>query len=468
MLNRILLILFLACCGECFTARASTNVVISGSDFQQAIASSSPGDTLVVQSGIYNGNINFDRSLTVLCSGTQIQLSGNTSVSSNANVNLSQTLFVGTFQAAINTVITVSQCIFSNSITLGGGTFQAFDTTLGSFTATGGKATLKRCVCLGNINLTGTGFEALRLTCPNSIASIVATATPGSGTRFMIVQSAIIQDWWNITGYQVYLGYNNIYGSGSREPVIQSDTTDIILLQNCDSILVGNLFYQVSINNRDGGPVYALMGHVRAYNNRFHTDTGGQTGNPEALILASSSGEIINNTFECESPVRVGAGFDAAFSNNGPIIVRGNAIYVPSGDGVYADTPFISECSYNCVDVGNGTAFVNVSPINCLTADPMLSLNSYLTNGVVPNQPSLTWLAPNAGSPCFNAGPPDAIYNNTDGTRNTMGYTGGPLWNPANYTNNNPIMFFLNTTNQMVLKGVQSTVQINLGASAGH
>jgi hypothetical protein len=74
--------------------------------------------------------------------------------------------------------------------------------------------------------------------------------------------------------------------------------------------------------------------------------------------------------------------------------------------------------------------------------------------------------SPNVGSPCINAGPPDAIYNNLDGTRNTMGYTGGPYFNPANYTNSNPMVFLL--TGPQVVLGNQTNIQVNVGASAGH
>jgi hypothetical protein len=82
--------------------------------------------------------------------------------------------------------------------------------------------------------------------------------------------------------------------------------------------------------------------------------------------------------------------------------------------------------------------------------------------------PTNNWLSLQPGSPCLNAGPPDAIYDNTDGTRNTIGYTGGPLWNPANYTNSNPIVFWLSPSNHTVLKGVQTTIPFGIGAAAGH
>jgi hypothetical protein len=93
---------------------------------------------------------------------------------------------------------------------------------------------------------------------------------------------------------------------------------------------------------------------------------------------------------------------------------------------------------------------ISAPPVNCLFVDPNLAADS----------------SPNLGSPCLNAGPPDAIYNNRDGTRNTMGYTGGPYWNPANYTNNNPMVFLL-TGQQVVASGAQTNIQVNVGASAG-
>src|SRR4029077_8690480 len=91
-------------------------------------------------------------------------------------------------------------------------------------------------------------------------------------------------------------------------------------------------------------------------------------------------------------------------------------------------------------------------PVNCLVqVDPNLAADGSL----------------NAGSPCIKAGPPEPIYNNRDSTRNTMGYTGGPYWNPANYTNNNPMVFLL-TGQQTAIKGAQTSIPINVGASAGH
>jgi hypothetical protein len=70
-------------------------------------------------------------------------------------------------------------------------------------------------------------------------------------------------------------------------------------------------------------------------------------------------------------------------------------------------------------------------------------------------------------SPCRNAGPPDAIYNDRDGTRNDIGFTGGPLYNPANFTTDLPLAFWLDTTPRKVLKGVNNTIRVDAAAVAG-
>jgi len=38
----------------------------------------------------------------------------------------------------------------------------------------------------------------------------------------------------------------------------------------------------------------------------------------------------------------------------------------------------------------------------------------------------------------------------------------------ANYTNNNPMVFFLGTSQQVVLSGVQTNIPVSAAASAGH
>ena len=56
---------------------AATNYVILGDNFQAKINESAPGDILVVQAGVYPDNLNFNKPLTVLRSGTnRIQLAG--------------------------------------------------------------------------------------------------------------------------------------------------------------------------------------------------------------------------------------------------------------------------------------------------------------------------------------------------------------------------------------------------------
>jgi len=52
-----------------------------------------------------------------------------------------------------------------------------------------------------------------------------------------------------------------------------------------------------------------------------------------------------------------------------------------------------------------------------------------------------------ASSPCINAGNPDSSYNDSDGTRNDMGATGGPLgWDPPTDTDDHEITPLVKST----------------------
>jgi hypothetical protein len=162
-------------------------------------------------------------------------------------------------------------------------------------------------------------------------------------------------------------------------------------------------------------------------------------------------------------------------SNGGPITLRGNILSTATSPtsngsnnnladaeatGSASQTFFLSYCDLSFAGAGSqsGSYTVGITPllVNCLQADPRLA--------AFPPTNNLSLLS---DSPCINAGPPDAIYYNRDGTRNTMGYTGGPYWNPANYTNNNPMVFLL-TGQQTIVNGAQTSIQLNVGASAGH
>jgi hypothetical protein len=75
-------------------------------------------------------------------------------------------------------------------------------------------------------------------------------------------------------------------------------------------------------------------------------------------------------------------------------------------------------------------------------------------------------LVPN--SPLINAGSEDPLKRNRDGSRNTIGSTGGPMYNPALATTDLPMAFWLGLMPQRIVKGLVNTVDLDAAAAAGH
>jgi hypothetical protein len=259
------------------------------------------------------------------------------------------------------------------------------------------------------------------------------------------------------------------------------NSAPLILLTDCNSVLVGN----VANNYNTGGTIaviHVVRGTIEAYNNRLDLEGDNWAQywlSSLGFWLESASGDIVNNSITLDIYAAYGIGNleygVCTQGSGGRVTVRGNAITLThANDGgnpvrtiaVEDDANEITSCSYCCVNANSGAPLVGVNGVAMIFADPQLT-NSR-RNPDLTLAPSNIWLLPVSGSPCLNVGPPDPVYNNTDGTRSTIGYTGGPYFVPANYTNDNPMVFWLFTTNQTVLKGLQGTVPIRIGAAAGH
>ena len=451
--------------GLASTAFCATNGVVLGQSFQSVINASAPGDTLIVQPGVYpDASLNFDIPLTVLPSGT--------------NGNPIQ--FMGTIQVTSSGANSFQQAYFGTNVQTVGSTVSFFDSYFnGPVTASGGKLTIKRTTFNTNAPLTlvsNASLEALRMTnFANASGNVVfspainATATPKSGASFLAVQSTF-NSIVNLSGYSVWLGYNTF-----STPSYVSNPSDL-QQTNCDSVLIGNVFSSgTSVQNSSYGIVYSEGGTLKAYNNRiiaFHD------GNPNftvyGLLLRSNVVDVVNNTISLYTDGYKCAMRAVSASDGGPITLRGNILSTatsPASNGsnnnladveAYGSASqaiFLSYCDLWFAGPGSasGSYAIGIAPllVSCLQGDPKLA--------ATPPTINVSLLT---GSPCINAGPPDAIYNNRDGTQNTIGYTGGPYWNPANYTNNNPMVFLL-TGQQMVVSGAQTNIQVNVGASAG-
>ncbi len=448
MKNLKLLFLAVAFLAITCAAKSATNVIIAGDDFQSKIDAAVPGDTLVVQGGVYSGNLNFTKPLTIVRSGTnQLQFTGNASVSTTGLVIFSQVQFAATLQASTNAAISIFQTICSGAVTLTGGvTLTALDSQFLSLDATGGKLTLKHCSFSSDLVLNNTALEALRLTSP---ANINCSATVGSGTRFILVQSTFAN--LSASGVNAWIAY---------------DVATTMTLTDCQSVLVGN---RLDPGNPGGtsAALRVIRGDLKAYQNRITISTANNFNHEIfGMWLTTSTAEIVNNTisiFHSDQTVNGLVRTRGIVGDNAcSLTLRANVISIKfSHSAGYLD----DACVDASIDQVRSISYCNLFVSCCgpgWTAGTGVN-NQFFTDPLLNADLSL-----GAGSPCIDAGPPEGIYNDRDGSRNDMGYTGGPLWNSGNYTNNLPMVFWLMPTNQTVLKGLQPTIPISAAATAGH
>ena len=296
---------------------AATNIyVIQSDDFQSRINAAAPGDTLVVQAGQYPGNLIFSNPVTVLRSGTNtlIQFQGTVKVQGAGAYNFAQSQFASSVQVQCTGTVSFSQCQFQAPLTSSNATLllsqvssssylnanlsagsqtnlQLYDCSMQEVDVYGGKALLKR-TRLAQLALTNTALEALRLT--NTLPTL-ASAASNTVTPFVAVQSSFANSLF-LSGYKVWLGYNSLYDYGNN---------GLLLLTNCDAVLVGNKLYIEYPGGTGPAAIYAQGGTLKAYNNlvRAYSSTPTIYG-----IWLRCSAELVNNTvfgFRCWSRLSV-------------------------------------------------------------------------------------------------------------------------------------------------------------------
>ena len=167
-------------------------------------------------------------------------------------------------------------------------------------------------------------------------------------------------------------------------------------------------------------------------NNRVQDNTSGARGGGLAIVGAEGAIQVHNNTFTGNTAVDDGGAVAVAVTNNGDGIQVVSTV-MHSNDGLSAlyMTPGLgSQIQYNIgfgtnsglhfgggLDDGGGTP---VDPTNLDDVNP--SLVAYSADG----NPDNDDLALGGGSPAIDAGPDVALFDDLDGSRNDLGYTGGP------------------------------------------
>lgn len=138
----------------------------------------------------------------------------------------------------------------------------------------------------------------------------------------------------------------------------------------------------------------------------FYNNTVAFGDNDGLRLTDSSSGNFENNIFSENGSEGQGAGMadtDAVTT----AFIQYNITF----DNIVADY-FLNGTNLSSTEAND--LFADDQIANNFSADPLFT------------DPENADFTPGPGSPAINAGDPAAVFNNTDGTRNTIGVTGGP------------------------------------------
>ncbi len=236
-----------------------------------------------------------------------------------------------------------------------------------------------------------------------------------SGGRSGSVVTAIDVTNAEFSGFQIYWA-----GNGGGEAGIKISGGNVVITNN-----------KVWYNPRYG--IYIVGGSsaiIRKNTIEHNGDTGNETSDYGLMVLHSSP-LITNNFIVRNKEVGIYIGWEDSEGTriiNNTIVDNGydgvwcyksspeikNNIIVENSYGICAIYGAIPRISYNDVwgnseDYNSQTGGVAAPGTGDISADPAFADNYYL----------------NAESPCIDAGDPNPVYNDTDGTRNDMGAYGG-------------------------------------------
>jgi hypothetical protein len=194
-----------------------------------------------------------------------------------------------------------------------------------------------------------------------------------------------------------------------------------------------------------------ILHNVSAYyNGQNYTPNQDRVSEKVIEIIANSSSRtVIQNCLISMNMLGSNAPQNAhrgVFSGDADIIIRNN-VFVDCQGAIEA--PFGATAENNFMQ--NGSAFsggiIPLNQIDGITDFSIIEGRFFLANT----------------SPCINAGTADPRYNNRDGSRNTIGPSGGPWIDPDGWTTDNPVMISFDLAPDMVLEGVDTEVIISEG-----
>ena len=423
-------------------ASAATLAVLPETSIQSKIDAAKAGDIIAIFGGTYNEDITINKAVRLVeVSGEEVILAGNVTFSGVANPPALEGFAVGSVNKGI-TVNDTTGLVFKNidarattGIWTNGSTvLKITDSQLSNLYPNSASVELSKSSLNGGISQTAGK-------CCTSAVTIAGNFDTSSNAQKTVGFRTKVAGDMTWRSKKVWFGY--------------SETRSFNFFEQSEAkvVLVGNKI------DRQGGEANGIYCNVAnssfliANNRIVHVGYNYHRDDRNAIDLRGGGNKavIVNNYCQLQ--------------------FGGNDYYNPHGDGIYV-RDFTQAKIINNVIVGakfgisapfgvlaknnlywaspwNGREANGVAATGTLYADPLFVENE---------APKLQ-----AGSPCINAGTPDPLYNDRDGSRNDIGPSGGVYFDPDGWTTVKPVVVSFDLSPERVLEGVDTEVVISNG-----
>jgi hypothetical protein len=421
---------------------SATLSVLPGTSIQAKIDQAQPGDIVAIFGGTYNEDININKAIRLVeVSGQEVILHGNVNFSGLADappfegftqgsagrgitINNTTGLVLRSIDARAGSGINVAGSsnvriagCQSSAISTSGAILELVDSsTTGRLTQTAGSMHVFRCTIGENID-TSTGAQ-----------KTVAFRTTVHGDNTWRSKKA----WFGYCNTRSF----NFYDQTGAKVVIVGCKID---RQNGEA----NGIYLAGSNNN------FLVANNSVIRVRYHYSGDGENG-----LDGRGGGNsylIVNNYFQLTY-----GGSDY----NG---VRGDGIYVRDSSNAKILNNVVVGAKYGISAPFGATAQNNLywaSPWNVREANGVVAQGTLYTDPKFETEQAPTLAA---DSPCINAGVENPIYANRDGSRNTIGPSGGTLYDPDARTTENPVVISFDLGPEQVLEGEATEILLSNG-----
>ena len=406
----------------CLVSHAGTHVIAPGTSIQATINASSSGDVIILLTGIYDEDLVINgKALTIRTSGVTPQVKSIVVLNAPAPCKYSHLRVLGDVNAT-NTSLTITNCNVMGSVHLSKGGLRLLKTHVD------GDVTVANAVDDANQELEAAIVQS-------TIRERLVCKAKRSWICYSAIRHAYLEGVTEVTGNDFdgrgelnvensFLGIGiDLHGAATHARIRNNR------VRNYQGLFTEDINESCIGIRIDGGAKAEVINNYISHC-RDWEEAGNETYSVLGVFVKSTTGtNILGNIFY---DIRIGYGGQPATCSK--------AVWAPKANVTL---------QYNLHDGTTGAPDGGVVNLNGIYSDPTINGDGSLR----------------AGSPCLNAGPPDAQYNDHDGTRNDLGMTGGHSYLVNGKTTNKPIVLGLQAAPIAVPVGGIITIQSTGGTT---